>query len=180
MTELAGADRIAPGAAEAWRRHLGEEVDPGSLPRAFHETAARYPERTALTIDGEKITHGELDHLAARVGGWLRARGVGAQERVVLCGVNSLDFVTAYLGILRAGGVVVPAGTALAEPELRHLVKKSGAACALGQGEALGRLSALARGDGSLWFVAALGEWSTSPVESMGRRTREVRRTGWI
>ena len=58
MTELAGTDRIAPGALEAWRRHLGEEVDPdslrtelalGSLPRAFHETAARYPERAALT-----------------------------------------------------------------------------------------------------------------------------------
>jgi non-ribosomal peptide synthetase component F len=112
MTELAGADRIAPGALEAWRRHLGDEVDPdslraelalGSLPRAFHEAAARYPERTALTIDGEKISHVELDRLAARVGGWLRARGVGAQERVVLCGGNSLDFVTAYLGILRAG-----------------------------------------------------------------------------
>ena len=33
MTELAGADRIAPGALEAWRRHLAEEVDPDS-PRA--------------------------------------------------------------------------------------------------------------------------------------------------
>ena len=140
MTELAGADRIAPGALEAWRRHLAEEVDPdslraelalGSLPRAFHETAARYPERPALTIDGASITHGELDRLAARAGGWLRAQGVGPQERVVLCGDNSLDFVTAYLGILRAGGVVVPAGTALAEPELRHLVEDSGAACAL-------------------------------------------------
>jgi acyl-coenzyme A synthetase/AMP-(fatty) acid ligase len=26
MTELAGADRVAPGALQAWRRHLGEEV----------------------------------------------------------------------------------------------------------------------------------------------------------
>ena len=54
MTELAGADRVAPGAVETWRRHLGKEVDAdslraelgrGSLPRAFHETAVRDPER---------------------------------------------------------------------------------------------------------------------------------------
>ena len=31
MTELAGADRLVPGAVEAWRRHLGEEIDAGAL-----------------------------------------------------------------------------------------------------------------------------------------------------
>ena len=30
MTELAGADRVAPGAVEAWRRRLGKEVDADS------------------------------------------------------------------------------------------------------------------------------------------------------
>ena len=182
MTELAGTDWIAPGSLEAWRRHLGEEVDPdplrtelalGSLPRAFHETAARRPEGSALAIDGASITHGELDRLASRVGGWLQARGVGAQERVVLCGANSLDFLTAYLGILRAGAVVVPAGTALAEPELRHLAEDSGAACALAQGEALERLSAIARGDGSLRFVVALGEEEAPDAPSLQRAISE-------
>jgi malonyl-CoA/methylmalonyl-CoA synthetase len=31
MTELAGADRVAPGAVDAWRRHLGKEVDSAAL-----------------------------------------------------------------------------------------------------------------------------------------------------
>jgi malonyl-CoA/methylmalonyl-CoA synthetase len=165
MTELAGIDRVAPGAVEAWRRHLGKAVDAdslraelarGSLPRAFHERAMRYPERTALTIDDALITHGDLDRLAARVGGWLRAQGVGQGERVLLCGANSLEFIIAYLGILRAEGVVVPAGAALTGPELRHLVKDSGAACALAQGDALDRLLSIARGNGPLQFVVAL------------------------
>ena len=182
MTELAGADRVAPGAIEAWRRHLGEEVDTealraelarGSLPRAFHERAARDPERVALTIDEEAITHGDLDRLAARVGGWLRAQGVGPQERVVLCGSNSLGFVTAYLGILRAGGVVVPAGAALTEPELRHLVEDSGAACALAQGDALDRLTAIAGGDTSLRLVVALEEEEASGAPSLQRAISE-------
>ncbi len=182
MTELAGADQVAPGAIEAWRRHLGEEVDAealraelarGSLPRAFHEGAARDPERVALTIDEEAITHGDLDRLAARVGGWLRAQGVGPQERIVLCGSNSLDFVTAYLGILRTGGVVVPAGAALTEPELRHLVEDSGAACALAQGDALDRLTAIARGDTSLRLVVALEEEEASGAPSLQRAISE-------
>jgi malonyl-CoA/methylmalonyl-CoA synthetase len=181
MTGLAGADRVAPGVIEAWRCHLGEEVDAGalrselargSLSQAFHETARRYPGRTALTIDGASITHGELDRLAARAGGWLQAQGVGPGERVVLCGNNSLDFVIAYVGILRARGVVVPAGAALTEPELRHLVGDSAAACALAQGEALDRLTLIARGDGPLRFVVALEE-EASGLPSLQREISE-------
>ncbi len=176
MTELAGADRVAPGAVEAWQRHLGGEIDvdslraelvEGSLPRAFHDTAARDPERTALTVDDETITHGELDRLAARAGGWLQAQGIGPEERVVLCGSNSLNFVIAYLGILRAGSVVVPAGAALTEPELRHLVEDSGAACALAQGDALDRLMSIASDDTPLHMVLTLEEEEASDTPSL-------------
>jgi len=167
MTELASTAQVAPGAVEAWRRHLGREVDPdllraelaeGSLPQVFHDTAVRSPERTALTVDDETITHGDLDHLAARAGGMFQARGIGSEERVVLCGSNSLSFVVAYLGVLRAGGVVVPAGADLTESELRHFVEDSGAAYALAQGEALDRLRSISRGDTSLRSVVALQE----------------------
>jgi malonyl-CoA/methylmalonyl-CoA synthetase len=182
MTEMAGADRVAPGAIEAWQRHLGEEVDAdslraelaqGSLPRAFHDTAGGDPGRIALIIDEGTITHGDLDRRAARVGGWLRAQGVGPEERIVLCGSNSLNFVTAYLGILRAGSVVVPAGGALTEPELRHLVEDSGTACALAQGEALERLTSIAGGDASLRLVVALEEEEASDAPSLRRAISE-------
>jgi hypothetical protein len=178
MTELSGIDRVAPGAVEAWRRHLGKEVDAeslraelarGSLPQAFHETAMRYSDRIALTIDDALITYGELDSLAARAGGWLRAQGMGQGVRVLLCGANSLDFVTDYLGILRAEGVVVPAGAALTEPELRHLVEDSGAACALAQGDALDRLATIAHGDGPLRFVVALEVEEALDIPSLQR-----------
>jgi acyl-CoA synthetase (AMP-forming)/AMP-acid ligase II len=97
----------------------------------------RDPERPALTIDDEMILHGELDRLAARAGGWLRAQGIDPENRVLLCGRNSLAFVVAYLGILRAGAIVVPADVGLTESELRYIVEDSDAACALAQGEAL-------------------------------------------
>ena len=181
MTGLAGTDRLAPGALEAWQLHLGREVDAaalrtelveGTLPRAFHQTAQRTPERIALTIDDETATHGELDRRAARVGGWLREQGLDPGERVLLSGGNSLDFVVAYLGVLRAGGVVVLAGAGLTESELRHLVQDGGAAYALAQGDALDRLSAVAREDTTLRSVVALGE-GASDVPSLQRAVDE-------
>ena len=182
MTELARIGQVAPGAAEAWQRHLGREVDPdslraelieGSLPQVFHDTAVRCGGQTALTVDDETITHGDLDHLAARAGGWLQARGIGLEERVVLCGNNSLNFVVAYLGVLRAGGVVVPAGAGLTESELRHFVEDSGAAYALAQGGALARLQSISRSDTSLRSVVALEEEEARDTPSLQQAISE-------
>jgi malonyl-CoA/methylmalonyl-CoA synthetase len=175
MTDLPNPDRLAPGAAEAWRRHLGEEADAGALraelsegtlPGAFHQVAARDPGRTALTIGGETVTHGELDDLVARVGGWLRGRGVDPGDRVVLCGGNTLNFVVGYLGILRAGAVVVLAGPTLTEHELRHLVDNSGATCALAQDPALEKLSSILGDDG---LVVALESGESASETSLRR-----------
>ena len=182
MTRLTDGDQVVPGAIEAWQRHLGREIDAdalraelveGSLPQAFHETAVRAPKGTALTIDDETATHEELDRLAARVGGWLRAQGLAPEERVILCGGNSLDFVVAYLGILRAGSIVVPAGAALTPPELRHLAQDSGAAYALAQGDALGRLASIAREDTPLRKVVAIGGEASSSALSLQEATSE-------
>ena len=181
MSELAGTDRVMPGAIEAWQRHLGREIQAeslraelaeGSLPQAFHQIAQRYPERTALTINDDTLTHGELDRRSARVGGWLRAQGLDPGERVVLSGSNSLGFVVTYLGVLRAGGVVVLAGTDLTESELRHLVEDAAAAYALAQGEALDRLSSVASGGTSLRSVVALEE-GASTAPSLQRAVNE-------
>jgi malonyl-CoA/methylmalonyl-CoA synthetase len=181
MSELVGTNRVMPGAIEAWQRHLGRDAEveslraelvEGSLPQAFHQIAQRYPERTALTINDDTLTHGELDRRAARVGGWLRAQGLDPGERVVLSGSNSLGFVVTYLGVLRAGGVVVLAGTGLTESELRHLVEDAAAAYALAQGEALDRLSSVASGGTSLRSVVALEE-GTSTAPSLQRAVNE-------
>jgi malonyl-CoA/methylmalonyl-CoA synthetase len=181
MTDLPGPDRLAPGTVEAWRRHLGEEVDAkalrrdlseGTLPQAFHEVAARDPERVALTIGSESVAYGELDRLAARAGGWFRDQGVEPGQRVVLCGANSLDLVVGYLGLLRAGAVVVLAGPNFTEHELRHLVDNSGAACALAQSPALEKLTSISR-DSEIGLVAALGEEAARPGPSLRRAISE-------
>lgn len=174
MSDLVGTDRLAPGSAEAWELHLGKEVNAdklraelteGTLSRAFHETAGRVPEKTALTIDGKSVTYSELDRRAARLGGWLKERGFGSRRRAILCGNNSVDFIVAYMGILRAGAVVVPAGTGLTMNELRHFIEDSGASCALAEGDALDRLRPIADDGGLEQLVALRGEDDTVTLE---------------
>jgi malonyl-CoA/methylmalonyl-CoA synthetase len=115
----------------AWRRHLGADADPdalraelaaGTMAEAFAATAADRGDAPALAIDGVAATHGDLDARAARVGGFLRARGVEPGERVLLCAPTSMELVVAYLGILRVGATAMPCDAALTPAELRHLL----------------------------------------------------------
>ena len=87
---------------------LRAELAAGSLPEAFAATAARRGDAPALEVDGRAATHAELDARAARASGALRERGLAPGDRVLLAGPSSLELVTAYLGILRAGATVVP------------------------------------------------------------------------
>ena len=140
---------VSPITIAAWERHAGRSLEPvelrrelaaGTLPEAFHAVAREAGERRAVSIEGESATYRELDELAGCVAAWLRSRGVRPGDRVVLCGPNSLPFVTAYLGILRAGAIAVLAGAELTERELAHLAGNSEAVAAFAAGDALGRL----------------------------------------
>jgi malonyl-CoA/methylmalonyl-CoA synthetase len=143
------AEPVDSWVLDSWAQHLGGPVDPealvarltaGSLPEAFQQTAAAAPGRLAVRIDGEEATHRELDDAAARIGGWLRGQGAGPGDRVLLCGSNSVAFVSAYLGILRAGAAVVPASPALTGPELAKLCAQAGIAVAFADRALAGRL----------------------------------------
>src|SRR5215472_6630265 len=104
---------------------LGEATIPGLAAAS----ADRVPDRIALSIDGEQITHAALNAQAAQIAAWLAAR-VDPGDRILLAARSSLGFVRCYLGALRAGAVVVLANPAYTAAELAHLVTDSGAAIA--------------------------------------------------
>ena len=93
------------------------------------ESAARFPGRVAVRVDGSAATHAELLDASERVAGLLSSR-VAPGDRVLLAAGASLGFVRCYLGALRAGAVVVLANPAYTTPELAHLVSDSGAVLA--------------------------------------------------
>lgn len=71
------------------------------------------------------LSFAELDMAVSRVAAGLQARGVRDGERVVMVLPTSVDFVTAYLGILRAGGVAIPLNTGYTPGELARLIGRT-------------------------------------------------------
>ncbi|HEX9519936.1 MAG TPA: AMP-binding protein, partial [Streptosporangiaceae bacterium] len=136
-----GGDGMSTGeewSRAGWRAHLPGVTDlpayvdrlgEATIPELAAASAGRVPGRVALTVDGEPITHAELDTDAARLAGWL-ARRLQPGERVLLAAGPGLGFLRCYLGSLRAGAVVVLADPGCTAPELAHLVSDSGAGVA--------------------------------------------------
>lgn len=83
-------------------------VEPGTLDELLARTAARVPEQTAVVGDGGPLTFAEVDRRATAVARYLRDRGIGTGDRVVVV-ANRCGWMSAVVtGIIRAGAVYVP------------------------------------------------------------------------
>src|SRR5205085_3456375 len=165
-------DRSRDWSLDGWRTHLPGAADVpdyvarlsgDSLPALAAAAASAVPDRVAVTVDGEPVTHAELDEASARVAAWL-ARRVRPGDRVLLAAGSSIGFVRCYLGALRAGAVVVLANPGYTAAELGHLVSDSSAVLAFADPEPARLLSGLpaAGGPGGL-SVSGLVEVPEGP-----------------
>ena len=79
------------------------EITLDALPASM---AAMYPGRNAV-VDGDRVlSYTELDHRTAAVAAGLHRAGVDERDVIALHLDNSIEFVLAYYGALRAGATV--------------------------------------------------------------------------
>jgi long-chain acyl-CoA synthetase len=97
-----------------------------TLPQLLAETARRYPDRPATIFFKAKLTYRELNELVNRCAAGLQRMGVRKGDRVAVFLPNSPQYVLAYYGVLRAGGIVVPCNPLYVARELRHQLIDSG------------------------------------------------------
>ncbi|CAM3637116.1 class I adenylate-forming enzyme family protein [Nocardioides zeicaulis] len=91
------------------------------------EAAAEVPDRQAvLESSGRSLTWAALEDEVARVATGLGQHGVRAGQRVMIALGNRLEFVTTYLGVLRAQVVAVPVNPRSASGEVSRMVVDSG------------------------------------------------------
>ena len=74
----------------------------------LRETAAAVPDKPVALYEGGRLTYGELDALSDRFAAGLDQAGVRLGDRVAIQLPNIPQFLIAYFGVLKAGGVVVP------------------------------------------------------------------------
>jgi long-chain acyl-CoA synthetase len=98
-----------------------------NLASLLTDSAARFPERTAIKLDDAELTYAQLDGASAHLAGLLAERGFEPGDRVGVMLPNVPYFPVVYYGILRAGGVVVPMNVLLKEREVAYYLGDSGA-----------------------------------------------------
>ncbi|MEM9461159.1 MAG: benzoate-CoA ligase family protein [Myxococcota bacterium] len=69
------------------------------------------------------VTYGELVSRSHQVTNLLRSLGLRIEERVLLLLLDTPEFVEAYFGVLRAGGVAVPANTWLRSEDYAYYLE---------------------------------------------------------
>ncbi len=94
----------------------------------LRRAAIAEPDKTALSeaATGRSVTWEGLDDLVGRVVQGLSDAGMVAGYRVLIATGNSIEFVAAYLGALRAGMVVVPVNPRSVTGELIRIIVDSG------------------------------------------------------
>jgi long-chain acyl-CoA synthetase len=91
------------------------------------ETTSATPDKPVVVYAGGQLTYGEMDALSDRLAVGLEAAGLRPGGVVALQLPNIPQFLVAYFGILKAGGVVVPLNVMLKAPEVAFHLGDSGA-----------------------------------------------------
>lgn len=116
-----------------WLRHYPVEVPPTfkypahNLAKFLVDSAARYPEKTALDFLGKKINYRTLLDASYRFANMLLRLGLKKGDRVAVMLPNCPQAVTAYYGTLLMGGIVVMTNPLYMPRELEHQLKDAGA-----------------------------------------------------
>ncbi|HUI94257.1 MAG TPA: long-chain-acyl-CoA synthetase [Xanthobacteraceae bacterium] len=120
-------DAAAPSAAKAWMRAL-ELTAPiarepeRTLPAMLDALVAAHGDAPALISDRETLSYRALAARANRYARWALAQGVANGEAVALMMPNRPEYLAAWLGITRVGGMVALINTNLSARALAHCI----------------------------------------------------------
>ncbi|MEU6283326.1 FadD3 family acyl-CoA ligase [Streptomyces sp. NPDC047028] len=136
--------------------------DWGTIPGLVRHSAERYGDTEAVVDGRTRITYAELGARVERATAACLAHGVRIGDRVAVWAPNSLDWITAALGAVCAGAVLVPLNTRFKGAEATDVLRRSGARLLFVTGTFLGTS-----------YVAALRR-AAGPAEGEGRPLREL------
>jgi fatty-acyl-CoA synthase len=87
--------------------------------------AKRFSHKTALIMDQQSMTYGELNDRVNRLARGLRAQGVGTGDMVAVFALNCIEYPVIVYAILKCGAVVVPVNFRYKKDELIYVINNS-------------------------------------------------------
>ncbi len=113
----------------AWPAEVPKHID---IPRVYlqdilQKSTKEFPQKIAIVFGDREISYAQLDLLSNKFANSLVKLGVKKGERVAIFLPNIPQFIVAYFGILKAGGVVTAISPLHREREVEYQLKDSGA-----------------------------------------------------
>ena len=124
----------------------------------LQSSASRFPQKTALVCQGDRWSYGEVDRLSDRLAGSLKARGLHRGDRVAIFLDNSVEAVVSIFGVLKMGGVFLPASPSTKADKLAYLLNDCRAAGLISDARLSGVASEAAPRAPSLRLVISAGD----------------------
>jgi long-chain acyl-CoA synthetase len=126
------------------------------LAQAFADSARRHPDKVAIHWGDTTFSYRQVEEQSHAVAGQLRqGRGVQPGDRVGLWMKNRPEFVPAVLGILRAGGVLVPINNFLKPDEVSYILGDAEARVLITDADLMGHIPALRQARPGLEVIQA-------------------------
>lgn len=91
----------------------------------FSKTANQKKDKTAASLDEKKITYGELEKETNKLVHALIDLGVKTSDMVSIMLPNSIDFLTAYFGVIKSGATMVPLNISFKSPAVEYILNNS-------------------------------------------------------
>ncbi len=142
VSDLAVVDRREAEVLASWNATAtppASAEDGVTLREQFERQTARTPEAVAVVDEHGALSYGELDELANRIAGRLRAewvrgvRGVVGTPIVAVLAERSTDLVAGLLGVIKAGAAYLPLDPEYPAERLAYMLEDSGAGVVLAQ-----------------------------------------------
>ncbi|MEX0986919.1 MAG: AMP-binding protein [Bacteroidales bacterium] len=100
-----------------------EQVYFKNLPELLKTSAEKFQNKTALSVaDGISYTYEDVHKLASSIATELYGSGLQKGEKVAIISENNPHWVSAYFGILMAGGIVTPILTEFTSKEMSSIL----------------------------------------------------------
>jgi long-chain acyl-CoA synthetase len=96
------------------------------LDQMLAEQARQIPRKTFVKFEGKKYSYREMDRFASVFATFLVERGLKRGDRIALLSCNCFEYIAAYFGIIRAGGVVLPVNNLLTHEEVDFILQDAG------------------------------------------------------
>ena len=97
-----------------------------TIPQAFRAAVERHAEQPLVLTPQGSHSFAAIAQAAQRIAAALQRSGLRPGDRVALYAINGPEFVESYLGIVLAGGVVVPLNLLIGDEEICYILEDAG------------------------------------------------------